>query len=192
MIPEANAPARLDEQIAFEQARLEHCIRLFSNENSRREVFEKTAQYYLTFITAFLAALFWKIDFLKTLSNLLSTRSAKAAIIWITRASLVLMLFSLFLALISVLECIRVRRYKREFPGNPAHRLFAPDSPYSGGGNEASFLKISALTYITAIEANFEITERKGLWIERTAVCMLIAVFSLFVLLTAMSYLLAS
>lgn len=40
------AQGSLVEEKAFEKSRLEHCIRLYNAENSRRDGFEKTAQYY--------------------------------------------------------------------------------------------------------------------------------------------------
>ncbi len=99
------------------------------------------------------------------------------------------MLLSLLLALISILECIRVRRYKREFPSDPALRLFSPDSLYTGREDDAAFLKITAMTYIAAIEANFHITEWKGLWIERALLFVLASVLSLFIFLSVVTYL---
>jgi hypothetical protein len=169
--------------VAFEQSRLDHCIRLFNEENSRREGFDKTAQYYLAFITAFLGALFLKVGFLQTLKQLLAVGAVPMALAWIVYASIVLMLLSLFLALVCVLECIRVRRYKREFPSHPAIRLFA------GDGNKEDFLRETAITYVATIEANFEITERKGLWILRASLFVLVSVLSLFLLLATITYL---
>lgn len=174
---------------AFEKSRLEHCIRLYNQENSRRDGFEKTAQFYLTFVTAFLGALFLKIDFLETLSKLLTNKRAPAPIAWIVYGSIVAMLLSLLFALISILECIRVRRYKREFPSDPALHLFSPDSLYTGREDDAAFLKITAMTYIAAIEANFHITEWKGLWIERASLFVLASVLSLFIFLSVVTYL---
>ena len=78
-----------EEKTAFEKSRLEHCIRLYNQENSRRDGFEKTAQFYLTFVTAFLGALFLKIDFLETLSKLLINKRALAPIAWIVYGSIV-------------------------------------------------------------------------------------------------------
>jgi hypothetical protein len=178
-----------DEKTVFEKARLEHCIRLFKEENSRREGFEKTAQFYLTFITAFLGALFLKIDALETLSKLLTNKKPPVLISWIVYASIISMLLSLLLALVSILACIRVRRYKREFPANPALRLFSTDSLYTGGEDNKEFIKITAMTYIAAIEANFHITEWKGLWIERASLFVLSSVISLFIFLSSVTYL---
>jgi hypothetical protein len=168
---------------------LEHCVRLFSEENSRREKFDKTAQYYLAFETAFIAALFLKVDFLQTLSTLLIAKPVPVVVVRIIYSSIVIMLLSLLMALICILECIRVRRYKREFPRNPALSLFGTESFYAGGQREASFLRVTSLSYIAAIEANFHITERKGLWIERASYFILASVLSLFTLLAAITYL---
>lgn len=176
-------------ELAFEKSRLDHCIRLFEEENSRREKFEKTAQYYLSFLTIFLGALFLKIDFLETLVKLLKAQADHRIVVWVVYLSIATMLISLLLGLISVLECMRIRRYKREFPKNPSLQLFVPSSFYTGHEDSTSFLKVTAMTYIAAIEANFHTTERKGLWIERAAFFMLTAVLSLFVLLTAITYL---
>lgn len=174
--------------VDFEQARLEHCIRVYNEEKIRREGFDKTAQYYLTFVTAFLAVLFLKIETLQSFSDLLATKGGQS-LIWITYISLGAMLLSLLMALISILECIRVRRFSREFPSNPAIRFFSKNSPYSGQENEAAFIKITAMSYISSVESNFYITERKGLWIERAAYFILVSLFSFFVLYTILTYL---
>jgi hypothetical protein len=177
------------ENLEFEQSRLDHCIRLFNEENSRRERFDKTAQYYLAFITAFLAALFLKFDFLRTTAQLLTTRQASSVLVLLVYSCVIIMLLCLFFSLICILECLRVRRYKREFPSSPSLRLFANDSLYAGHENSASFLRITAMTYAAAIEENFHITEKKGMWIARASLFVLTSVLSLFFLLAAVTYL---
>lgn len=176
------------DQVTYEQFRLAHCIRLYEAENARREAFDKTAHHYLTLISVFLAGMLLKLDSLQTLSQLLGTNTLPLGLARTLQVSFGLMLLFLLLGLVAVLECLRVRHYRREYPNSPAVRLFAANSRYSGVGDSATFLRTSAMTYIAALESNFEITERKGQWIERASWFVLCAVLSLFAVIGIVGY----
>jgi hypothetical protein len=56
----SNGDSQGEGVVAFERARLEYCRRVFEREEERRQELERKSQFYLSFITLVLGAVFLK------------------------------------------------------------------------------------------------------------------------------------
>lgn len=176
------------ERVAFERARLEYCQRIFEREEERREGLERKAQFYLSFLTLVLAAVFIKPDYLNVIRDTVAGGPVPA-VAAILIASTAILGLSLLFGVITIMAAVRVRKYRGEFPGDLTDALFAPDSPYLTEKSEAHMICITAMNYAVAVETNRVLNDRKGAWLRLTAAAAQIAALSLTALLATMTIL---
>jgi hypothetical protein len=170
--------------IEFEKARLEYCTKLCDREDARAASLEKKSQFYLSFATAFVGAIFLKLDSIKALADLLSNNAASKTVHDIVLGAMIALLLALLSALLSILESVRVRPYKSALPGNVTETVFLTDSEFLRGGDESKFNREIALSFATALEINTSINDKKARWVSVAAYCILSSVFALFVIIS--------
>ena len=175
-----------DEKRAFEKARLDYCSKLYNQEMQRKELLEKKAQFYLSLVTLFIGALFLKLDFLKSLQEIVSQQSIPQGLVWIVYASVSAVGFSILAALIAILQAIAIQQYQDPSPSQIVDELFSPDSPYQ---DEFSLTEEAALMYAIALESNCEVNDKKARWVKIASYSAISAVCFLAILLSTSSYL---
>jgi hypothetical protein len=167
---------------SFEKARFEYCKEIFEREELRKENLEKKAQFYLSFVTLFLGAVFLKVEYLSDIRDIISQASQVTTIILV---SLILLGLSLLAAIITVLMSVRVRGYQAEYPEDFAEALHSVSKGYIEKMDEATLLNQTALSYAIAVEANRKINGKKAWWVKLSMYCIFVAVISLALLILA-------
>lgn len=177
-----------EQLVAFEKARFEYCAKLYEREAERKETLEKKSQFLLSVITLFLGAMFLKMDFLKTLQELIVQKRIATPLIWSVDFSMIVLALSLLTSLIAVLQSMRLQRFKNEYPANIISSLFAPNSKYLEDNDEPNLFRATAMSYAIALEFNSKINDRKVMWVKVSWFGVLVAAFSLAVFLSLFSY----
>lgn len=171
----------IDKALDFERARYSYCKELFDKEVSRKEMLEKKAQYYLTLITLFLGAIFLNLksfsEFLKIMS--MSKPLTQQAIYII----LIFLCTSLLFSLFTILQSIRLRKWKSGYLSNAFKVLFSPDSKCLVDCSEIVLLQSSSLEYILAWEHNKQINDLKAKWTEHSSRLLLFAILMIFIII---------
>lgn|SRR2546423_192753 len=178
----------LEDQLSFERARFNYCIRVYEEEVRRKETLEKKAQFYLSFLTILLGALFLKLDYIKSLKELINQEKPTPTTLAVIYISLIIATVSVLLSLVAIFESVRVQKIKNIYPTNVITSLFAPDSKYITVCNELSLLQSTAMGIAAAVELNREILDRKAKWIKTSSYSLLVAILSLTVLLVSVAY----
>lgn len=176
------------ERVSFERARLDYCRRVFEREEERREGLERKAQFYLSFLTLVLAAIFIKPDYLTVIREAVAGGPGPAAA-GILIASTAALGLSLLFGVFTIMAAVRVRKYRGEYPGDLTDALFAPDSPLLADKTEAHMICVTGMNYAVAVETNRAVNDRKGAWLRLTAVAAQVTALSLTILLAAMTIL---
>jgi hypothetical protein len=178
-----------DRRLSFERARSAHAIKIFEGQIARKEILEKKAEFYLSFVTLFLGAVFLSLDFLNALHSLLF--DARVPTYWKVGITLLIstLACALFIALIAVLKCMQVRNYKNEYPDKTITSLFSPSSTYLQPQDESTLLKVTAESYVTALEHNSRENDEKARWVKVASYGVLAAVLLLAALLGVFVYL---
>jgi len=169
-------PARV---IEYEKARFEYCEKLYEREMARKETLEKKAQFILSFITLFLGVIFFRLDFFTTLSTLITKQRIPTSLVWTLYISLSVLALSLLLSLLSVMQAIRLQKFKEEHPKYFISSLFAPNSEYLKHHDEASLFKATAMSYAIALEHNSSINDQKARWVRYSWLGIIPAALSL-------------
>jgi len=181
MLRRSNTQTRAEHRLDFERARFEYCAQLFGNEEKRKETLEKKGQFYLSFVTIFLGAVFLKLDRLNSVKDILG----KGNLVLLGKFSmyflLTVLLLSIIAALISVLKCMQIREYSRGCPKSLEDSIFIDLAPTVGRDNE-SFFKERAIDYAIALEINRKINSNKATWLNVCSYCSFTGVLSLLVL----------
>jgi hypothetical protein len=191
-----NAHSRLDidpmaaskERVAFESARLEYCQDVFNREEERREQLEKKAQFYLSFITLILGALFFKAENLTLLNKV--TQNEAIAPLWtsLIYITIVLLGLSILFSVMAILGVTRLWSYRGPYPEAFVFSLFSPESDFMDDENQESLIRATALNFALALDYNKRINDRKSRWIMISSYSVYLTVAVLAVLLALLVY----
>ena len=86
------------EKVSFEKTRLEYCSDLYKQGLEIREHLDKKIQFYLSFVTLLLGAIFLKLEFFTKLSELLKQQPVPLHFKWVTYIALLLSGLSVLVA----------------------------------------------------------------------------------------------
>src|SRR5260370_11302169 len=176
-------------QLSFEKTRFDYSIKMFENEGGRKQNLETKAQFYLTFVTIFLTAIYFSLPYLTALQGFMNNKMVsptwKVAITVLLITLGIALLFSLF----AVLFAMKIQNYKSEYPARPYSSLFVPNPDKFEEDSEADLLHYTARIAIEALEKNKEYNDRKAKWVEGASYGILFAVIILALLVGISVYL---
>jgi len=172
----------------FNKARYDYAAKQYDNQEARQRFLETKAQLYLTFVTAYLAAIFLSLPFIQMIGSLL-TQNIDNVWKWIIPASIVILAIALFCALWSVLMAIRVQNYRRPYPEQLVLSLFDLTNGYFLAQTEAALADATALTYAESTEHNASVNARKAKWVDWAGISIAVSMVALMVLLGTTVYL---
>jgi hypothetical protein len=182
-------PTASKERVAFEKARLEYCLDLFNREEERREQLEKKAQFYLSFITLILGALFFKAENLTLVSELLRNKNIPSPLITITYITIIILGLSILFSVLAILGVTRLWSNRCPFPEDIVFSLFSPESDFIDEENQENFIRATALNFAIALDFNKSINDRKSRWIMVSSYGIFFTVATLAILLSIIVYL---
>ena len=172
-------------QLDFGTSRYEYCLRLLEKEEKLKEVLEKKARFYLSFITVFLGAMFLKLDYLESVKEMFIKENPSVFVRLLIYVIISVFLVCIMIALVSVLKCVRVKEYMSGSPDNLAHSLFMPDSRFTRQKSNACLFMELARYCAVAVDENRELNAEKGKWLSICSGCLFISSVSLFALIVA-------
>jgi len=172
-----------NEPVAYAKARYQYCQQIFNREEERRETLEKKAQFYLSFVTLFLGAVFFNPEFLEKLARDLADPSISVYARVGLSISLAILGVSLFVALIAILKSMSLQKFKGDFPKNLFDALFNPASTYLDDKSEGGFYLTTAMALAIALENNVVVNDQKSKWVRLASYCIITGVCSLSLLL---------
>jgi uncharacterized membrane protein (DUF485 family) len=174
---------------SFEKTRFDYCSKMFENEASRKQNLETKAQFYLTFVTVFLTAIYFSLPYLTALQGIMNSKMVSPT--W--KGAITILLIGLGIALlfslIAVLFAMKIQNYKTEYPTRPYSSLFVPNPDNFEEENEADMLHYTARIAIEALEKNKDYNDKKARWVEATSYVILFAVIILALLVGISVYL---
>jgi len=183
-----SSPDPEKKQLSFEKTRYDYSLKMFENEASRKKNLETKAQFYLTFVTAFLAGIYLSLPYLTVLQGFMHNNRVdqtwRVAITMLIIALGVGLLFSL----LSVLLAMKIQDYRTEYPKLPYPALFSPKNEYEEN-NEAELLKYTAKEAIIALQKNKKYNDRKAQYVKGASFGILFAVLMLTLLVGISVYL---
>lgn len=179
-----------EEQLAFERARYEYCSKLYEKEVERSEGLARRSQFYLSFVTLILGAIFLNLDFFEKVRGIIVQGKATPLATDVLYISITILALSLLVSLLSILEFSRLRGHTRTHPENIISSLFAPDSKYLPEKTEKALLYETAMSYAIALEFNMKITNQRAKWVQVSSISAFFVVLSLFIILGGVAYLL--
>jgi hypothetical protein len=182
--PDETALAASKERAAFEKARLDYCQDVFNREEERREQLEKKAQFYLSFITLILGALFFKAENLTLLNVLIGSGGIAAPLITLTYATIILLGLSILFSVVAILGVTRLWSYRGPYPEDIVHSLFSPESNFIEEEKQEDFVRATALNFAIALDYNKSINDRKSRLIMVSSYGIFVTVALLAILLT--------
>jgi hypothetical protein len=168
--------------LAFEESRFKYCVKLYDGEVKRQRALETKSQFYLSFATLFLGAIFLKLEFIENLGSLLTQQNISHVSSFLICVFMVILAASLIVGVFSILQSMRVQDYKHPYPQNISEVLFAPDSNYLENEDSSTLLKTVALNYSLALEKNKKVNDKK-------ASCLKIVNWSIFLTIASSSFL---
>jgi uncharacterized membrane protein (DUF485 family) len=185
-----STPSDLEaKRLSFEKTRFDYSTKMFENEATRKQNLETKAQFYLTFVTAFLTAIYLSLTYLTALQGFMNDKMVgqtwKVAITVLLIGLGIALLFSLF----AVLFAMKIQNYQSEYPIRPYSSLFVPNPDKFEEDNEASILHYTARVAIEALEKNKDFNDRKAQWVEGASYGILVAVILLALLVGISVYL---
>jgi hypothetical protein len=177
------------ERIAFEKSRLEYCLDIFNREEERREQLEKKSQFYLSFITLFLGAIFLKTDSLAFINELTANQTIPVPVMTVFYLAILLLGFFILFSVIAILQVTRLWSYRGPFPKEIVEILFSPDSDFLEEQTQACLMRTTALNYAIALESNTSINDRKSKWIMVSSFGIFSSVVAFAILIGVIIYL---
>lgn len=186
---EREPPDASEERVAFEKARLEYCLDVFNREEARREQLERKAQFYLSFITLILGALFFQAENLTLVAELIRKENVAPLLITITYITIIILGLSILFSVMAVLGVTRLWSYRGPYPEEFVFALFSPESDFIDEQNQEDFIRTSALNFAIALDFNKTINDRKSRWIMLSSYSIFLTVVMLAVLLAILVYL---
>jgi hypothetical protein len=178
-----------DEVVAFEKARFDYCVSINETENKRREVLENRSRFYLSFITLFLGAIFFNIEFLEKLNNEMIGNSVSIALKVGICGCIVILACALFISLISILASVQIKPFKAVYPEHVTEMLFGSDYYIAEESLRGLYQRLS-MNYTLTLDHNKRINDRKAVWLKVAATGIYASVTSLFILLALFTYIL--
>lgn len=176
------------ERVAFEVARLEYCQDVFNREEERRDQLEKKAQFYLSFITLILGALFFKAENLALLDELTRSQGIAPLLVTLIYITIILLGIAILFSVFAILGVTRLWSYRGPYPEDIVNSLFSPASDFIEGENQADFIRATALNFAIALDYNKSINDRKSRWIMVSSYSVFLTVAVLAVLLSILVY----
>jgi hypothetical protein len=188
------------DQIAFEKIRLDYCMDLFNREEQRKEQLERKSQFYLSFITLFLGAIFLKADSLLLLSELIDGATISPPLITLLHGSIIALGILILFSVMAILGVTRLWSYKGPYPEKVVHSLFSPDSDFTKKypqadednqvekNTQALWIRAMALNFAVALDFNKRINDRKSRWIMVSSYGIFLAVAAFAILLSVIVY----
>lgn len=168
----------------FEKTRLEICTTTFERQRKTIDDLNKKAQFLLTFTTAILATLFFKIDYIKSITQNISNNSLPPFIKWGGCVSLIILAISLLLSLLCILLSIRLRKINDGHPKSMINSFFSPTNLFIKEKNNQELLKKISMYHAVAVDDNKRIIQSKSNWLKITHLSMIIALIALAILLS--------
>lgn len=178
------------ERASFEKARYEYCVALYEKETKRNAGLETRIQFYFSFITLVLGAIFLKFDFFEKVKDLFAHNKVPIFISYILLISIAILGLSLLVSAFSILAFARLRTYIRTYPDNLVTALFAPNTQYLRAKTEEDFYEATAMSCALALESNVRVTDQQVKWVQMCSVSTYLIVLSLFIILSVSAYLL--
>jgi len=185
---DSEPPADPKDQIAFEKARLDYCMDVFNREEQRKEQLEKKSQFYLSFITLFLGAIFLKTDSLTLLKEITENKAVPASLITILYLSIIALGISILFSVIAVLAVTRLWSYKVPYRDDIVFSLFSPQSDFIEENTQAQLIRAIALNFSIALDFNKNINDRKAKWIIISSYGIFVSVAVFAILLSVIVY----
>lgn len=179
----------LEERVAFEKARLEYCLDVFNREEARREQLERKAQFYLSFITLILGALFFQAENLTLVGELIGNENVAPLLTTITYITIIILGLSILFSVMAILGVTRLWSYRGPYPEEFVFALFSPESDFIDEQNQEDFVRASALNFAIALDFNKSINDHKSRWIMLSSYGIFLTVVMLAVLLAILVYL---
>jgi hypothetical protein len=188
------------DQIAIEKVRLDYCMDLFNREEQRKEQLERKSQFYLSFITLFLGAIFLKADSLLLLSELIDGETISAPLMTLLHGSIIALGILILFSVMAILGVTRLWSYKGPYPEEIVHSLFSPDSDFTEiytqaeednqaeKNTQALWIRAIALNFAVALDFNKSINDRKSRWIMISSYGIFLAVAAFAILLSVIVY----
>ena len=173
-----------EQQLNFEKSRLDYCKNLYKQEVDRRSFIERKSQFYLSFITLLLGAVFLKLETLGFIQDLLASKPSSH--IYFIYFSIFGLGVSILTSLIGIIQSMRVEQYISPSEKNMTYKMFGPTPNYK---HELDLLKEVAKMYLIAAEASRRISDVKAQWIKIASLSSLVAVLFLATLLGEIFYL---
>lgn len=163
-----------NDDLAFAKARYEYCLYIYKNEQDRKILLEKKAEFYLSLITLFLGALVLKMDFIAEIKEILKSTPSLllTQILYIVGSVSV---FSLGMALFSVLLSVHVRGYFVEHPVDLISSLFNLNSEYLAARTDTELYSSTAKSYALATESDRIVNSNKSKWVQLSSLFLLIS-----------------
>jgi len=179
-----------DPQVAFEKARFEYVAMLYEKEVKRSEGLETRVQFYFSFVTLILGAIFLNFDVLRNVIAVIERGKAPAAATTTLLMSCAVLGLSLLASVLSMLAFARLHAYRSVYPRNLVTSLFAPNSTYLAEPSEKALYYSTAMDYALALEANTAITDQRARWVRLSSVGIFFTVLSLFAIVGTTAYIL--
>jgi hypothetical protein len=188
------------DQIAFEKVRLDYCMDLFNREEQRKEQLERKSQFYLSFITLFLGAIFLKADSLLLLSELIDGQTISPPLMTLLHGSIIALGILILFSVMAILGVTRLWSYKGPYPEEIVYSLFSPDSDFTKKytqdeednqaekNTQALWIRAIALNFAVALDFNKSINDRKSRWIMISSYGIFLAVAAFAILLSVIVY----
>ena len=189
MNQESSSPDSEKNQLAFEKTRYDYSIKMFENEASRKQSLETKAQFYLTFVTAFLTAIYLSLPYLTVLQGLMHSNGIHQAWKIAITVFICALGVSLLFSLISVLRAMKIQNYRAVYPLLPYQSLFTPTKDKYEEGDEAGLLRYTAEEAIIALQQNQKYNDKKAQRVNEASFGILFAVLLLTVLVGISVYL---
>jgi hypothetical protein len=176
------------DRLAFEKARLDYCMDLFNREEQRKEQLERKSQFYLSFITLFLGAIFLKADSLTLLKELTENKPVASPLLTVLYLSIIVLGVLILFSVMAILGVTRLWSYKGPYPKDIVYAFFSPDSGYIKENTQPELIRIIAMNFAVALEDNIRINDRKSKWIIVCSYGIFSAVTVLAILLSIIVY----
>lgn len=174
-------------RLDLEKATEEYALREYEREVARDESLQTKAQFYLTFFTAFLTAIFLSQDQIKYLAGLLSNEDVFSVSKLLVGAALVLLTLGLLLTLGGVLYAFKVRAYEAPRPQQFTTELFPTQqrpTEQEAQGVQVRLHESSGRSYASATDSARGHNDDKAKGIRAASFGVIIAAVGLAILLS--------
>lgn len=150
----------------FEKTRFDYCLEIFKRQLNTAQDMEKKSQLLLSFSVAILASFFLKFEYLKTIAIGLSENSLPFYFKALGWGSLLALGGSCLVALLCILQSVRLRSFKDGYPKSVIDSFFSPESEVVASGDKAHLLHMMAVYYVVAIDDNKTALQKKARYLK--------------------------